>query len=1096
MEFNATILTHTTQSLRKSYYVEDGEIKCHAYPRVKYFESQSTAFLNIHDFWKKFQALSQNHNQMLIRGVAFESENNAVRRIMENFHEPDHGSNWFQIDIDGFTDIPSDIDPLSVDAIEYFIPRHLPPEFHSISYVYQFSNSAGILNPDGSPYKPGINVHLYFFTSRNVMNMELKGWIPSLSSFRYGEPHQVIDHSLFHPVTSHYTALPDIGDGIVCRLGKRQDFVFKDWDCVEVPDIIRPMTLSQGKRSFRSHGMDVTIDDPKVRNLLDTLKSVGCIHSTYEKTVNIWHKGETSKGGYFIYFDKPHLVYHPTHEPMRLDEWLETYWDFHNDFSEQLEPYYQTNRIPPEIAQQKLRELITQFKTEKQSMIIKASAGLGKSTEAVSILFEKGNKIHFLVPTHVLAQELYEKIQAMHPDLTGIIVKGRSQEGMCRKSCLKTDGRKSLIEELSKKGFSVYSHLCRNEKRDDEKHIECESSNTCPYLKQFDNTERYDYVILIHNYLINAQAEELRFPEPDYVVIDESFWKLFTGYRKISLAEMSDSIKDASEIEKKILRHVRSAVLDREPVLDFLRTQGVTKDEIREAKRIAGGRISYSCGIHPGMTKEEMIEIFRKIVPSSGMYRLFSCLFNEYDRERAHPHSIVVEDDMSLSLHYRKELQRYRSKDITVLVIDADADEAIIKKVLKRDFQFYEIDVMRKSEVIQVYSTTGATYRFMKTGNTAHDRYADEMIEETNMLVSRESKNGKRVLVICPQKIEEMIQVPEHCAIEHFGDFRGMDKYRDFDSCIVVGRNQPPLQAVEAAARSIFYDDEEEIHFLNIENDDEMPQEVRGYSCKEQNRSTKVVYHPDHRCDKILKQIRECETVQAASRIRDIWNSGKKIILLSNLVVDLEIDKMVSWKELMKGENRFERMIDEVDWNNEVLPLSGKYVASRFSSIWKDENQFNNDKFRLINRQLLYSILYKKLQFINLYSYKQPGQKRWSEVISIHGIKQTKQLLEKIFGNAVDIKFKRLSGSESIPFIPIEKNPPRQETNNNTIEAHFCESGCGKCSGCIHYQKFENQWLCFRDTVWGDWIDREKICGKYETEDGTVYDNEELCCVA
>jgi hypothetical protein len=54
--------------------------------------------------------------------------------------------------------------------------------------------------------------------------------------------------------------------------------------------------------------------------------------------------------------------------------------------------------------------------------------------------------------------------------------------------------------------------------------------------------------------------------------------------------------------------------------------------------------------------------------------------------------------------------------------------------------------------------------------------------------------------------VAAQIKVPTGCAVDWFGNIRGLDSYKTFDCIIIAGREQPPVQSVEDMVRALFGD--------------------------------------------------------------------------------------------------------------------------------------------------------------------------------------------------------------------------------------------------------------------------------------------------
>jgi hypothetical protein len=130
-------------------------------------------------------------------GAELPGKKEKVRRNKELFRrEPHH---WLMIDVDEF--MPETADPVLEPeaAIEEFIQRCLPEEFHFRSYRWQLSSSAG------HPTKSGLRAHLFFWLKTPYGSGALANWarVRKLP----------IDVGLFNKVQLHYTAGPAFEEG-------------------------------------------------------------------------------------------------------------------------------------------------------------------------------------------------------------------------------------------------------------------------------------------------------------------------------------------------------------------------------------------------------------------------------------------------------------------------------------------------------------------------------------------------------------------------------------------------------------------------------------------------------------------------------------------------------------------------------------------------------------------------------------------------------------------------------------------------------------------------------------------------------------------
>ena len=249
--YDLTILTARVP-LNKSYWIDpDGWIAKSDYRSALYFDAMPQRLESFLELWLLIQLASDGANKCIIRGVpdidvarsaALDPEDDLVRgqvrpsliqqckRQLRLFREPEGGNNWVMLDFDDL-EVPHEAgDPNFEAALEWAIAEHLPPEFHNASYVFQFSNSAGLVHPDGSPYKTGLSVHLFFMLDNPITNEQLKMWLADTP----------VDRSLFNDVQVHYVANPTLDQGVRCVLKKRMGKVDKAQDTVQRPSDFEP----------------------------------------------------------------------------------------------------------------------------------------------------------------------------------------------------------------------------------------------------------------------------------------------------------------------------------------------------------------------------------------------------------------------------------------------------------------------------------------------------------------------------------------------------------------------------------------------------------------------------------------------------------------------------------------------------------------------------------------------------------------------------------------------------------------------------------------------------------------------------------------
>lgn len=194
-------------------------------------------------------------------------------------------------------------------------------------------------------------------------------------------------------------------------------------------------------------------------------------------------------------------------------------------------------------------------------------------------------------------------------------------------------------------------------------------------------------------------------------------------------------------------------------------------------------------------------------------------------------------------------------------------------------------------------------------------------------------------LVIGNKGAIKALEPGKHGAHEaHFGAIRGRNDWEKLDRIMIVGREEPSPAAVERIARAFAAYDDAPFESLDGKR---YPKAQRGIRKRDGSGHGIVVnFHPNPWGDRVLKQVRDAEIVQAVDRIRPIFKDQPiEIILLSPVAVDLTVDQVVPWKDWRKGGTRSERALRQA----RVIPLSSREAARLLPGIWKDKRTADRD---------------------------------------------------------------------------------------------------------------------------------------------------------
>ena len=263
-----------------------------------------------------------------------------------------------------------------------------------------------------------------------------------------------------------------------------------------------------------------------------------------------------------------------------------------------------------------------------------------------------------------------------------------------------------------------------------------------------------------------------------------------------------------------------------------------------------------------------------------------------------------------------------------VLYLDATADSVITEAHLPA-LEYHKIDVHQLAVVSQVYDRTGSnSFWNSKIEDEQQNLSAPIYNSQHNDLSSLITilnewvKAGESPLLVAHKDLCEFLRghpkLHEGVAVAHFSSLRGSNAYEDRSVIFITGRHQPPLDDIERQARSVFGNSGHPLSYDDLES---LPlDQVDYWLSKRSPHSASAVMVPsfsDPRIEAVQKQIREAETVQAIARLRLVWAKyQKRVFLLSNLPVEMPVDHLIEFNDLMPDKLEME-LINKGD-----LPLT------------------------------------------------------------------------------------------------------------------------------------------------------------------------------
>ncbi len=129
----------------------------------------------------------------------------------------------------------------------------------------------------------------------------------------------------------------------------------------------------------------------------------------------------------------------------------------------------------------------------------------------------------------------------------------------------------------------------------------------------------------------------------------------------------------------------------------------------------------------------------------------------------------------------------------------------------------------------------------------------------------------------------------------------GVNDFERYRTIVIVGRLQPGIGDIEERARCLFSDAEDP---LSPFTSGPLPEQESIRLLHDGSLQTaKVRSHPDRRVEAVLRQTRECGTLQAIARLRLVSpDQPKRVIVLSSMpLLDLPISKLTTLEAIYRN---------------------------------------------------------------------------------------------------------------------------------------------------------------------------------------------------
>lgn len=611
--------------------------------------------------------------------------------------------------------------------------------------------------------------------------------------------------------------------------------------------------------------------------------------------------------------------------------------------------------------------------------VIKGPAGSGKTQQmAAHIAQRETSVVEVYQPTHRLGDEWMASVLNYNPNKRVIVIKGREAlDGQGQPLCIKHQ----LAQQLSQKGLSVYPNLCRSSQGKGKAPLECQRYHHCAYIQQFGPADVYIYT---HAHL-PLERGELETWKPGLVVIDESFFQSclqkleFSATLLLHPALPAKATAICSDIHQHLLQYGLAVGLQRL----FNRSLLPALEEARVALIQAN-----KTKLQPDMNALQQTPLIAHAVSFYPLIVLMQHL--AWAALTTFQIQSMDFDAMAqtLTIHHRHNITRFDGLQAPprILLLDASASQTVIDPFFNVG-AIKPIHVKRIAMVTQCRSTrcSNTSLMPMSQKTPARQQAATDRLKDVQTFIDRLEGRGLKLLVVGPSaitgnpncNIPALLTVSPGSELAHFNAVRGVDHWKGMGAIILIGRNQPPVKAVEDIARALFWGMPGRLGLTG-----KWTTAVKGYRTLGEPYGVEVEVHADPRVQAVHEQVREEESLQAIDRLRLIYpEQDKQVFVLSNLVLDLEVHQLLDWHDITHG-TRLEQAKEALACG--VLPLRPKWLSDRFMALWPTEKAAKEDVTRTYGEgfkkaHISNSISIGKLSpFGYYYQYKYRSQRQWS----------------------------------------------------------------------------------------------------------------------
>jgi putative DNA primase/helicase len=457
----------------------------------------------------------------------------------------------------------------------------------------------------------------------------------------------------------------------------------------------------------------------------------------------------------------------------------------------------------------------------------KSEATRGAAADYVREAKKRGipHRVVVFVPTHKLGEEARQRFPA---DISTALLQSRKANDLATGEplCLNL----AAVEAAEAIGTDVERAACRKPRRGGDP-ILCQFYETCGYQRQKQAAKQADIVFAAHQYLFGPPQALTK--DVGVAVIDEGFWQSGLSFPKLAADGLDAELQafpvrdhggyrnsDDTHHLAELIERLKSAV-KASPVGEYLTKAALLAAGLLPSDKYEGGsgataaklewRRKVDVGLLPGAGEEmckrqaKQFGFLGQLPKRAAMWQAVEELLSGPDDATGRLHTELSTTAngsvLYLKLNGRHDIHE-RITGLPVIALDATSNINIVEHFFPRIKLALDLEVQAPHErVTQVVGLPVGKASLLQREPGERKPEEERRVgnkRERLLKVVRRLAAGRRCVVITNKELTPIFDgAGQNIEVAHFNAIEGIDRWRNVDVLITVGRPLPAPNAVE-----------------------------------------------------------------------------------------------------------------------------------------------------------------------------------------------------------------------------------------------------------------------------------------------------------